>query len=272
MFGWLNALFHNTQRLKVSGLHEVVVKRQLQVISDTNDASGLSVAVEWVPTRVNVADKLTRVPEKYLAVWKAMRRADLDLAVAAAAAEPETHVNLFRLEDIATQQSNDPAISEVVEALEADKNWEIPAFKKVRTQLSVVDGLLQRSVKLPPHDVQSVPVIPSSMEENVIICAAHLQTGHASWEATCHFLTNRCHFPSMSRKCQEFVQQCQPCAAANAKCGSTVPPSRPETVSRPWSTVYLDTLELGSSRSGRFRCVLVMIDPFTKWVEVVPLR
>ena len=76
----------------------------------------------------------------------------------------------------------------------------------------------------------------------------------------------------MSSKCQEFVQQCQPCAAANAKRGSTVPPSRPETVSRPWSTVYLDTLELGSSRSGRFHCVLVMIDPFTKWVEVVPLR
>ena len=34
----------------------------------------------------------------------------------------------------------------------------------------------------------------------------------------------------------------------------------------------MDTLELGSSRSGRFHCVLVMIDPFTKWVEVVPLK
>ena len=34
----------------------------------------------------------------------------------------------------------------------------------------------------------------------------------------------------------------------------------------------MDTLELGSSRSGRFHCVLVMIDPFMKWVEVVPLK
>ena len=227
--------------------------------------------MEWVPTRVNVAGKLTRVPEKYLAVWKAKRRADPDLAVAAAAVEPETQVSLFRLEDIATQQSNDPAISEVVEALEEGKNWEIPAFKKVRTQLSVVDGLLQRSVKLPPHDVRSVPASRSSLEEKVI-CMVHLQTCHTSWEATCRFLTNRCYFPSMSSKCQEFVQQCQPCATANAKRCSTVPPSRPETVSRPWSTVYLDTLELGSSRSGRFHCVLVMIDPFTKWLEVVLLR
>ena len=92
VFGWLNALFHNTQRVKVSGLHKVVVKHRLQVISDTIDASGLSVAVEWVPMRVNVADKLTRVPEKYLAVWKAKRRADPELAVAAAAAETETQV------------------------------------------------------------------------------------------------------------------------------------------------------------------------------------
>ena len=144
VFGWQNALFHNTQRVKVSGLHEMVVKRRLQVISGTIDASGLSFAVEWVPARVNVADKLTRVPEKYLAVWKAKRHAGPDLAVATPAGEPETHVSLFRPEDISTQQSNGPAISEVVEALEAGKNWEIHAFKKVRTQLSGVDGLLAK--------------------------------------------------------------------------------------------------------------------------------
>ena len=34
----------------------------------------------------------------------------------------------------------------------------------------------------------------------------------------------------------------------------------------------MDTLELGSCRIGQFHCVLVMIDPFTKWVEVVPLK
>ena len=64
VFGWLNALFHSTQRVKVSGLHEVVVKRRLQIISDTIDASGLIVGEEWVPTRVNVAEKLTRAPKK----------------------------------------------------------------------------------------------------------------------------------------------------------------------------------------------------------------
>ena len=82
---WLSALLNNTQRVKVSGLHEAVVKRQLQIISDTIDASGLSVSVEWVPTCSNLADKLTRVPEKYLSQWKAQVRAEQGPTVTAAA-------------------------------------------------------------------------------------------------------------------------------------------------------------------------------------------
>ena len=35
VFGWLIALLNYTQRVKVSGLHEVVVKRRLQIISYT---------------------------------------------------------------------------------------------------------------------------------------------------------------------------------------------------------------------------------------------
>ena len=66
--------------------------------------------------------------------------------------------------------------------------------------------------------------------------------------------------------------QCKSCVAANPRPGEGVPSFRPEMSSSPWSTVYLDTLELGSSQSGRFHCVLVCGDGFTKWVEVVPLK
>ena len=251
VFGWLGSLLNNTQRVKVSGLHEVVVKRRLQVISDTIDASDLSVDVEWVSTRANVADKLTRVPDKYLALWKAQSRDDRGPTVAAAATEPEPSVVLLRLDDIRAKQSEDAMIAEVVKALESGEDWESSAFKKVRTQLSVVDGMLQRSVKLPPNDVQNVPgdsVIPG---EERYSCGTSANRP-CVLETTCRFLSSRCYFPSMSSKCQEFVKQCQSCSAANAQRGSQVPPSRPETPSRPWSTVYMDTLELGSSRSGRF--------------------
>ena len=48
--------------MKVSGLHEVVVKRRLQVISDTIDASDLSVDVVGLDTckRSGQADESSR--------------------------------------------------------------------------------------------------------------------------------------------------------------------------------------------------------------------
>ena len=52
----------------------------------------------------------------------------------------------------------------------------------------------------------------------------------------------------------------------------SVPPTRPVSPSGPREVVQLDTLELGPSRSGRYHCVLVCVDTFTKWVEVQPLE
>ena len=162
-------------------------------------------------------------------------------------------------------------IQQVVEALEGNGEIAARSFHKVKSQLVVHNGMLQRRVKLSPNDVWVVPVIPSAMEERVLL-AAHEQTGHASWETTLRFLDGRRYIPSMSSKCQVIVKQCKSCVAANPRPGEGVPSFRPEMSSSPWSTVYLDTLELGSSRSGRFYCVLVCVDGFTKWVEVVPLK
>ena len=80
-----------------------------------------------------------------------------------------------------------------------------------------------------------------------------------------------CYFPAMALRCQEYVTGCPSCAAASPRRGERVPPKRPGVPSGPWRTVQIDTLELGASQNGRFHCVLVIVDSFTKWVEVVPL-
>ena len=76
----------------------------------------------------------------------------------------------------------------------------------------------------------------------------------------------------MAEQCQEFVKQCHRCAAASPRCGEVVPPTRAAMPDVPWDIVQINTLELGDSRNGQFHCVLVCVDMFTKWVEVVPLR
>ena len=76
--------------------------------------------MEWVPTRSNLADKLTRVPEKYLSWWKAKVHAEQGPTVTAAATEPEPLTSFFCLDDIGAKQSEDPAIAEVVRTIEGD--------------------------------------------------------------------------------------------------------------------------------------------------------
>ena len=84
--------------------------------------------MEWVPTHSNLADKLTRVPEKYLSQWKAQVHAEQGPTVIAAATEPEPSTSLFCLDDVGAKQSEDPAIAEVVRVIEADQEFKVPAF------------------------------------------------------------------------------------------------------------------------------------------------
>ena len=271
--GWLRSLFDNIKRVHVSGLHEVLVQRRLQVILDIVDSSGMSVDVVWVPTQQNIADQLTRVPPPFLRFARQTAKmsgpiGDADVVGAAVADDAAWRV--LTLGEIAAAQQQDEVIPVVVEDLVAGHAVRSPAFQRVQQQLTVVDGVLMRSVKLPPNEVMSVPVVPNDIEE-FVLRGAHQQTGHASWEVMWRFLRGVSYFPNMAEKCQDFIRRCPPCTAANPRGGPGVPPTRPVSANGPWSVVSIDTLELGVSRSG-YRYVLVCIDHFTKWVEVVPMK
>ena len=46
--------------------------------------------------------------------------------------------------------------------------------------------------------------------------------------------------------------------------GPTAYPAHPDLPGKPRQEIVIDTLELGSDRSGHFHCVLVIVDVFTK--------
>ena len=273
VFGWLRALLDDTKRVKVSGLHEVVVARRLQGIDDLIATTQMKVSVEWVPSRDNLADKMTRVPGKFVQYWKdSIRGTEVQVNAAAPIAGLDAEViSPLSLSEIRKAQEGDTRIVSILQQVRDGGITEPGEFEKVKTQLVIVDNVLMRSTKSPLDGMQSVPVIPSSLIEKVLQ-SGHIQTGHAGWGATVEYLRRRCFFPGMSRRCQEFVQHCSSCVAANPRGGATVPPTRGVLPSRPWSCVQIDTLELGGCRHDQYRCVLVCVDMFTRWVEIVPLR
>ena len=258
--GWLVSLLDNVQRVKVGGLYAASVKRRLEIIDNIVSSYQLKVSVEWVPSQANRADQLTRVPQTWLKVAKA------DGACAAAAIVP----GILQQAEIREAQCDNAALMETVRQVENGADVTDKSLKRVVSQLHVRDGILMRSVKVPPNEVVDVPVLAEKLQQQAI-AVAHAKTGHGSWESTHRLLSARCYFPGQASKVQQYVQDCGQCRAANAQGAEVAQPSRPVSPGGPWRVVQMDTLELGPSRNG-YHCVLVCVDLFTKWAEVVPLK
>eukprot|EP00117_Sycon_ciliatum_P015220 scpid31464/ scgid0234/ Protein NYNRIN; NYN domain and retroviral integrase catalytic domain-containing protein; Pol-like protein len=262
--GWLRQILGNERRVKVGGLHELLVKRRLQIIDDIVATARLDVEVDWVPSEQNLSDQLTRVPTSWLACTSDNSATDVAASLAI--------MPSLSMAEILAGQEDDGALQAVKAAVIAGDDLPPDSgFRNIRGQLQVQDGVLQRSVKLPPNDVKCVPVLPAALEERAVR-AAHQVSGHSGWEATWQLLRSQCHFLGMGQRCQAFVSGCSSCQAANPRRGEATEPTRPVSANGPWDVVHIDTLELGVNRSGRYHCVLVCVDAFTKWVEVVPLK
>lgn len=195
-----------------------------------------------------------------------MKKADISVACVTS----HRVSSVLELDDIQAAQQKDPVLMEAIQQVNDGCAVSAKSLQKVKSQLKVSGGLLVRSVKVPPSDIMEVPVLLNSLEQQALE-AAHLQTGHGSWESSYQLLRSRCYFPDQATKMQRHVQSCGSCRAANDAGTQSALPSRPVTPCGPWQVVQIDTLELGPSR-GRYHCVLVCCDVFTKWAEVTPLK
>ena len=262
--GWLKQITDNVRRVKTKGLHDVLVQRRLQLIDDLVMTAGMTVQVQWISSSENKADELTRVPLDWVKRFKARYAADV------ACASRQCVVGPVSLEQIARAQEDCPDIVETIRELQCDLPVTSTAFKMVRDQLILQNDVLMRSVKLPLDGTVVTPVVPDTLRSDVLQ-SAHVNSGHGNWETMYNILRRRCYFPGMASACHQFVQQCRSCISASTRRGPSAAPTHPDIPGRPWCEVTLDTLELGPDRSGRYHCVLVCVDSFTKWAEVAPL-
>ena len=113
---WRNDVVRNSYRVCTKGLHEVVVQRRLQIVSDIVIVAGLSVTVVWVPSAKFRSDILTRVSATWTAHGKAV--------------EGEQHCSKpcrwtccgpVQQYDIAAAQRTDALITEVISQIEGGR-------------------------------------------------------------------------------------------------------------------------------------------------------
>mgnify|MGYP003417316483 FL=1 len=58
---WVTAFLTKSKKVHVKGMHELLIKRRLEIIAEMINDYGLHVSVEWIPSRRNKADALTRI-------------------------------------------------------------------------------------------------------------------------------------------------------------------------------------------------------------------
>ena len=67
VYGWVQSVICDSKRPKVAGLGEMLTRRRLSIIAELIDTYDLSINLHLVASELNIADKLTRVPKRWLA-------------------------------------------------------------------------------------------------------------------------------------------------------------------------------------------------------------
>jgi transposase InsO family protein len=119
-----------------------------------------------------------------------------------------------------------------------------------------------------------VPVIPSSLYKKVAqIFHDHPISGHLGVDRTHKRLKSHAFWPGMRKYVQNYIKTCDICQ--KCKPSNTKPPGlmKSSCHERPWDTVYLDLMgPYVKSAPGRFEYILVVVDAFTRFVFLFPLR
>jgi hypothetical protein len=119
-----------------------------------------------------------------------------------------------------------------------------------------------------------LPVIPDSLIPSVI-SSFHdsVTSGHGGVERTLVKLSRSAYFESMKNLVAEYLRTCPICQ--RVKPDNRKPPGLMQSslIGAPWETLYMDLMgPYVKSHPGGYKLLLVVIDDFTKWGEIFPLR
>ncbi|QQP49389.1 Putative LOC101234602 [Caligus rogercresseyi] len=66
VYSWLKSTLTRDKKIRVSGISEMLIKRRLSILRETLEEYGVNWDVSLVPSSVNKADQLTRVPRDWI--------------------------------------------------------------------------------------------------------------------------------------------------------------------------------------------------------------
>ena len=144
-------------------------------------------------------------------------------------------------------------------------------FYSERDRLVLHDGLLCRLKPSTSASLVRQVVIPDQLIPNVLgILHGSPLSGHFSADKTIQKADGVCYWQSMRRDITDFCSRCPSCQARRNPVPALRAPLQPIPSTRPFERIAADLTELPTTSRGN-RYVLVVMDYFTKYVNLFPL-
>ena len=192
----------------------------------------------------------------------------------------ETVINLWEstniLDDIKQEQQADPKLNYIIQQLKAIPS---PSYNDKRQPFVLINDILYKIKNSNRHYNQRILgnkhllVIPNTMQHKLLQWAHdHPTAGHAGQQKTLFRLSTRVYWASMRKDIYNYVAACSECQKFKYNNIPTATPMQLHEVLEPWHTIGIDIMGPFPITSRQKRFLLVIVDYFTRWVEVYPIR
>ena len=96
--------------------------------------------------------------------------------------------------------------------------------------------------------------------------------GHQGFERTYAALRNKYYWPSMYENIRQYVKTCEVCQQSKRAFNAKPPPLHPQPVDDVFGRWQMDILSGLPTTKDKYKHILVLVDSYSKWVELFPLR
>ena len=180
------------------------------------------------------------------------------------------------LDDIRVEQHKDPHLARIIQAL---IDTPLIPFGNKHGPYILINNVLYRVRHINSYNEQRLLgnkhllVMPKSLQNQIPHWAHdHPTVGHAGRIKHVFRLSSRVYRPSMRRDVFKYIRACPSCQKFKYNNAPTASPMQLHTVSQPWHTIGVDIMGPLPKTPRQKRFLLVIVDYFTRWVEMFALR
>ena len=237
----------------------------IPLLSNNRDTKGR--VARWVTTVLEFNPKFIYIPGAKNKVPDALSRCFTIEIEALDVLDPET---------LREEQMKEPALGKIITYLK--KGGPTPPRSRYPTkELFLEDDLLfRKSQPRGNKDRQTRSykqlVIPESLVRLVLqLLHESPDAAHAGIDKAVKTARTRYYFPAMEKKIADHVRRCQKCPYYKDSTRAPSPALTYDVPDRPWVRVHCDTLSGFTTTARMNRYLVVFIDAFSRWCELVPV-